>query len=362
MSDKLAQKKGAATPILLTLCLAAVGGVTFDYLRAPLPWMIGAMLVTTIAALSGLPVQRSHRLRNYMVGVLGTMLGTGFTPQTVADALNWGPTLLAMLAYISLIGTVSYFYLTRIVKYDKVSSFFSSAPGGLVEMVTLGGSYGGDERTMSLIHSMRLLLTVMIIPFWFRLFQDYNPNAVFATAQNTDFTLFNLAILAACTVVGYIGGKCLRLPAYAMLGPLSISISVHVTGLSDARIPQELINTAQVILGASIGCQFAGLTLKKVYGNLISGGITTFIMLGSAAAVAILMSQLTGIDYKVLVLVFSPGGLAEMSLISLAMGIDIAFVSTHHLFRVLTLLILAPIIFKAMQSRLKQSKQDIENN
>jgi membrane AbrB-like protein len=358
MSDELAQKKDAAVPIILTLCFAAVGGAAFDYLRAPLPWMIGAMVVTTVAALSGVPIQRSNRLRNYMVGVLGTMLGTGFTPQTVTGALDWGPTLLAMLLYVSTIGTVSYFYLTRIVKYDRVSSFFASAPGGLIEMVNLGSSYGGDERTMSLVHSMRLLLTVMIIPFWFRFFQGYDPSAVVVTSHSADFTLLDLAILFACTVVGYIGGKILRLPAYAMLGPLTVSGLAHVTGLSDARIPQELINIAQVILGASIGCQFAGLALKKVFGNLIAGSVTTFIMLGTAAAFAVLMSHLTGIDYKALVIAFSPGGLAEMSLISLTMGIDIAFVSTHHLFRVLSLLILAPIIFKVMQSYVKRREQE----
>lgn len=350
--------KGAPVPILLTLCLAAIGGAFFDYLNSPLPWMIGAMVVTTIAALSGVPIQRSNKLRSYMVGLLGTMLGTGFTPQTVTESLEWGPTLIAMLAYVGLIGSVSYFFLTRIVKYDRISSFFASAPGGLIEMVNLGGSYGGDERVMSLVHSMRLLLTVMIIPFWFRFFEGFDPSLSVSSTHYMHFTLIDLSVLISCAVVGFIGGKMLRLPSYAMLGPLIVSGIVHVTGLSDARIPQSLINIAQVILGAGIGCQFAGLALKKVIKNLIAGSITTLIMLGAAAGFALTMSKLTGIDYKILVIIFSPGGLAEMSLISLAMGIDIAFVSTHHLFRVLSLLLFAPIIFKIMQFFVERRNKD----
>jgi len=283
-----------------------------------------------------------------MVGVLGTMLGTGFTPETITDDLQWGPTLTAVLVYVSVVGCISFLFLSRVAKYDRISSFFAAAPGGLIEMVTLGKSYGGDERLMSLVHSMRLLLTVMIIPFWFRFFQGYDPSAVAAVTHNTNFSLIDLAVLVACSVFGYIGGKKLRLPAYAMLGPLILSGAVHVTGLSSARIPQELINIAQVVLGASIGCQFAGLALKRVAGNVLAGGVTTIVMIGMAAIFAVVMSKFTGVEYQVLVLVFSPGGLAEMSLISLALGIDIAFVSTHHLFRVLALLVLTPVIFRVV--------------
>jgi membrane AbrB-like protein len=346
--------KHVAVPIILTLCFAAAGGAIFDYLNSPLPWMIGAMMVTTAAALFGVPIKHSKKLRGYMVAVLGTMLGTAFKPETVTDALQWGPTLGCVLIYVVIVGTVSYQFLTRVAKYDRISSYFAAAPGGLIEMVMLGKAYGGDEKVISLLHSMRLLLTVMIIPFWFRFFGGYDPNTVAAVTHNTSITPLDLGILFACTVVGYTGGKMLRLPAYAVLGPLAVSGLAHVTGFSDARVPQDLINVAQVVLGASIGCQFAGLALKRVFGNLLAGGLTTIVMIGAAISFAMIMSKFTGVDFKVLVLAFSPGGLAEMSLISLALGIDIAFVSTHHLFRVFSLLVFAPIIFRLVQSFVKR--------
>ncbi|MBT4701137.1 MAG: AbrB family transcriptional regulator [Rhodospirillaceae bacterium] len=353
-----ALSKRTAVPILLTLCLAAVGGAIFEYLRSPLPWMIGAMVVTTVAALFGAPIQHSKKLRGYMVAVLGTMLGTAFTPETVTDALQWGPTLGCVLIYVVIVGGVSYQILTRVAKYDPVSSYYAAAPGGLIEMVMLGKSYGGDERVISLVHSMRLLLTVMIIPFWFRYFGGYDPSTAAAVTHGTSITPFDLGVLFVCTVVGYAGGKMLRLPAYAILGPLAVSGFVHVAGFSDARVPQDLINVAQVVLGASIGCQFAGLALKRVFGNLLAGGVTTIVMIAAAIAFAMIMSKVTGVDFKVLVLAFSPGGLAEMSLISLALGIDIAFVSTHHLFRVFSLLVFAPIIFRLVQSFVERRKGD----
>ncbi|MBT7758307.1 MAG: AbrB family transcriptional regulator, partial [Rhodospirillaceae bacterium] len=43
-----------------------------------------------------------------------------------------------------------------------------------------------------------------------------------------------------------------------------------------------------------------------------------------------------------------PGGLAEMSLIALALDVDTAFVATMHLVRILLIVTLAPIFFRAM--------------
>jgi len=46
------------------------------------------------------------------------------------------------------------------------------------------------------------------------------------------------------------------------------------------------------------------------------------------------------------VLAYSPGGLAEMSLVALAMNADIAYVASHHLVRISVVMALAPILFR----------------
>ena len=43
--------------------------------------------------------------------------------------------------------------------------------------------------------------------------------------------------------------------------------------------------------------------------------------------------QMFGQTLEQLVLAYSPGGLAEMSLVALAMNADIAYVASHHLLR-----------------------------
>jgi uncharacterized membrane protein AbrB (regulator of aidB expression) len=47
-----------------------------------------------------------------------------------------------------------------------------------------------------------------------------------------------------------------------------------------------------------------------------------------------------------LALSLAPGGLTEMSLVALALGIDVAFISSMHIARIAMVLLLAPLIFR----------------
>jgi hypothetical protein len=60
---------------------------------------------------------------------------------------------------------------------------------------------------------------------------------------------------------------------------------------------------------------------------------------------------LTGQSLALLLLAFIPGGFAEMSLIALGMGVDPAFVVTHHSLRVFLVVLIALPLFAWLQRR-----------
>ena len=51
------------------------------------------------------------------------------------------------------------------------------------------------------------------------------------------------------------------------------------------------------------------------------------------------------------VLSYAPGGFAEMSLIGLALGVEVAMVATHHLFRLFLIVITGPFISRFVLTR-----------
>lgn len=340
----------------LTLTLGGAGGILFHELHMPLPWMIGALVFTVVASLSGAPLVRPKRLRLYMVPILGVMLGAGFTPEAIRHASEWIASLSMLLVYALGITAMVSYYLVRVAKWDAATSYFSASPGGFGEMALLGEAMGADDRKISLNHSVRIMLTVLVIPFWFKFFEGYQPGNMGALGNMADIRLKDAAILVACAVVGYYVARRLRFPAAQLLGPTLVSAIVHMSGLTEARPPQEIVALAQVVIGASIGCRFLGISLRDMFGTMVqAAGITAF-MLGAAYAGAWVVSSFTGLPVNTLWLAFAPGGLAEMTLISLSLGIDVAFVSVHHMVRVIFLVSMAPIAFKLLKGVLERAE------
>jgi len=333
-----------------SLAFGAVGGFLFEWLTMPLAWMIGSMVFATAAALMGAPVRGSKRIRSVMVPVLGIMLGSAFTPETLSHVGRWVPSVISMLVFVAVVIAAVAFYLYRFMGFGPVSAYFSATPGGLATMAVIGTEMGGDDRRIGLTHSIRIMLTVLIIPFYFRIFEGYVPGGLESLGRAADLSLRDGLILLAC-MGGYPLFKVLRLPSAQILGPMILSAAVHATGITTAKPPVEAVNLAQLVIGTGIGARFVGVSVVRLYRVMLAGAGATVFMVAFAAAAALALEAWTGLPFAAVWLAFAPGGVAEMTLISLALGIDIAFVSTHHVVRVVFMVIAAPLVFHWLRKR-----------
>jgi len=342
-----------------TVLIGTSGGFVFSALNLPLPWMMGAMFATGALTLGKVEMAMDSRLRMVMIIVLGTLLGSAFSPEILDRIALWPISLAALAAYVFLGTIAAYSYFHFVAGFDRKTAFFAGVPGGLNEMVTLTQAVGGDERQVSVVHSTRIFLVVMTLPFLFRILEDYQPGARTFGGADADFTLADAAIMGAAAIVGFYGARMVRLPAPHLAGPMVASATVHLTGLTDASPPFLLVATAQVIMGSSVGARFAGLTFRDLGRILRLGGAVTVILLVISGAFALGLNLLTGIPFDSLVLAFSPGGLTEMSLVALALEIDTAFVATHHIVRISVVVMAVPFLFKFLNRGEKYpGKQD----
>lgn len=334
--------------LVLALTIGAAGGWVFAQLRLPLPWMLGAMTAVTIAALAGAPVRMMRWLRSIFVTVLGVMLGASFTPTVIARMPGWWPTLLALAIWAALTTWLGWLYFRRRAGFDPITAYFAAAPGGLNEMITVGGQLGGDERMISLAHATRVLITVFAIPIWFRLHGDLviSGGTGGTVIHLLDVSMLDYAILAACALVGALLGDRLGIPAAYVLGPMFLSAGVHLAGVTESTPPTLIVQIAQVIIGANVGCRFVGLPVRRVGQAIGHAAIVAVIMIAIAVVFAFTIGRLSGLPIAAIVLAFAPGGLAEMSLVALALAVDAAFVATHHMMRIMLIIILAPTIFR----------------
>jgi len=304
-------------------------------------------------ALLGLKLQIPRQLDRSMNIILGVFLGCSFKSDIMKQAYQWLPSLLSLGLFVFVIVGVTMKYFQKIGKMDAITAFFSAAPGALNLMIFMGSSMGGKEETIALIHSFRVLLVVITVPFIFRLTGGYVPTEVITHTTASILTPIDIVFLLASAIIGYYIAKKVHLPAALMTGPLICSALFHATGLSDAEVPQIVINAAQLITGSAIGCRFRNVPFDRFIKTISIALGSSTLMLIIGTIFAFIISKIINVSFPALVLAFSPGGATAMCLVSMSLGIDIAFVSTHHLIRVWLISAMLPLLFRYIKNEAK---------
>ena len=342
-----------------TLLIASLGGALFAYFQAPLAWMLGAMLATTLFTVAGHQTAIPPNLRLAMITILGVLLGAAFTPELISQIPGWALFVALLVVFVVATNALSFLFFWKWGELDTTTAYFASTPGGISEMAIVGEEYGGDVRLITLVHAVRILLVVSVIPFYFRIVLGYDVPSL----PPTGTSLLNIGALEgftllSCAVLGFLIFRPLPLPATALLGPMVLSAMVHLMGISSSSPPNELIAVAQVVVGAAIGCRFSGMSLgflrKAAFLSIVSGAL----MIISAVGAAFLLAPMVNLDQQGILLSFVPGGLTEMSLIALSTGVDTAFVSTMHVLRIMMVIILAPILFGMVNKHLIRTQSN----
>jgi uncharacterized protein len=330
----------------LALAIGAAGGALFHAVNLPLPWMLGALCATLVAAMAYLPIRMPERLRPPVVAVIGVLLGSGFSPALLGQLPNWLASLSMLAVYAALCALVVVPIYRRVGRFDPVTAYFAGMPGGLAEMMMIGRDMGGDDRKIILAHATRIILTVAAMAFWFRLVLGYEVSGTPPGPTLLSMTGRDIAILVLCGVAGALGGTWLRLPAPTLLGPMILSGIAHGSGLTASAPPPGLVIAAQVALGTVMGCRFLGVAPRDVLRAMALGVVATGAMIALALAFAFGLNAVLGLDRSMVLLAFAPGGLTEMSLVALAMQTEVAFVALHHVVRIVLVVAMAPLVLR----------------
>lgn len=340
-----------ARPLLRALLSACAGGALFALIGLPMPWLLGAIAGTAGAAVAGTHVRVPAVYRNTMLVVLGLMVGSTLSPDSLGALARWPVSLAAVVLYVAVVTASQYLFLRRIGHYDPVTAYFSAAPGGFMAMTVVGGAFGGRERDIAINHAVRLVLVVFIIVLGYHLLigsgpadgGDYVPMSALSATQ--------LAGLCATGALGAAVARGLHLPGAYLLGPLMAAAVAQLTGSLETAVPSAPILLAEVVLGSSIGAHFSGVSIADLGRGFLVALASTAFMLAISLGFSVALHALTGLDLAALMLAFAPGGMSGISLIALALDIDPAFVTAHNVARVLLILIFGPALFRLVAGR-----------
>lgn len=334
----------------LTFGLATLGAVAFLGLGLPLPLLLGPMLACLVAALAGAPLQGAGQFGIFMRTFLGVAVGASITPEVLAGLPEIAASLMLVPAFIAVIALIGYPLFRRVFGFDHPTAWYAAMPGGLQDMLVFGEEAGGDIRALSLIHATRVLAIVTVAPLLMQGFWGVDlsrpPGSPILTTPP-----FQIALFVAAGFLGWKIAERAGLFGASILGPMILTAGLSLSGIIEHRPPAEIIQAAQFFIGIAVGVKYAGITARELRIDVTAGlayaGVLAVISL-VFIEVIVLLGLAPGLDAF---LAFLPGGQAEMVVIAIIAGADLAYVVSHHLLRVIIVILLAPVVARVMARR-----------
>jgi membrane AbrB-like protein len=337
-----------------TLLLALAAALLCVWLRIPLPWFIGPLLATAIASMLRAPTTSWAPLRNAGQCTIGLALGLYFTPVmgTLVLGLWWA--VLLGIVWALLLGWLFGLWLQRsqarhFPGLNRATTWFAGAIGAASEMTLLSERAGARTDLVAASHSLRLLIVAVLIPFGMQ----------FAGVQGLDTTLgtplaFDAKGLALLVLLAAASALALERLGYAnpwFLGPMVLATALTLGGVELTGIPSALSNTAQLLIGVSLGVRFTPAFIHTAPRWLAAVAVGTLAMIVLSAGFGWLLSLGTGLHPATLLLGTAPGGIAEMSITAKVLQLGAPVVTVFQICRLFAVLLLVDPLYRRIYQR-----------
>lgn len=334
----------------MTFLVAGAGSLGFFILGLPLPFLLGPMSACLIAALAGMQLKGAGQFGLFMRTFLGVAVGSSITPELLGRMPEIASSLAFVPLFIASIAVVGYPLLRHVFGFDPVTSWYSAMPGGLQDMLVFGEEAGGDPRALSLIHATRVVVLVSCAPvlmqYVWGLDLSVAPGQPISANSPTQ-----IAIMIAAGLGGWKFFERIGLFGASILGPMIVTTALSLAGVIETRPPAEIIQAAQFFIGIAVGVKYVGITSREIRVNVFAGVLYSVLLGVISFGFFILITRLELAPSLDALLAFLPGGQAEMVVIAIIAGSDLAYVVTHHILRIVIVVLFAPVIGRKFPGR-----------
>jgi len=325
----------------LTALVGSIGALLASLLGVPAPFLSGPALAVTLTGLAGVKLGIPVGIRNACFVVVGISMGTSVTPSVLDAAKTWPLSFVVVLVAVVIMLYVAYWILHYGFGYDRTTAMLGASPGHLSYIISLGAETKSDLATVSIVQSVRVLALTLSVPLIVEYF-DLVSTEPLLTKPPMDLLTLGLTIVASL-VTGWLFLRW-KFPAALLLGGVAISISTHITGLTEGGVPTWLSLPVYVLIGCLIGTRFSNVSLLEVRKGFLAGFVVTIAVMVIAGSIAWFIASVTGVPLNAVMIAYSPGGLETMAAMAVMMHADTAYVGSHHVIRLLFLSVLMPLV------------------
>lgn len=159
-----------STAFLTTLGAACIGGVLFDALHVPAGGILGSIITTALWNILTTKGGSPSSMKSVAQMMAGAYIGSNLTIATLLQIKVLFVPYLVLVIEIFVFAYLGAWLFTRLFKFDWPTALFCAAPGGIQVMGLIGEDLGLDPPKIVLLHTVRILGTLTILPLLAHLF------------------------------------------------------------------------------------------------------------------------------------------------------------------------------------------------
>jgi membrane AbrB-like protein len=187
---------------------------------------------------------------------------------------------------------------------------FALIAGGASGIVALARELGADDRVVTIVQYLRVLMVLLAMPLVTTLL--FHPPS----------------------------------------GPMLVAVAVSASGvLGTVAVPTVLEQVGYALIGVRVGLRFTRASLRSIARLLPLASALIVAVIAACALLGLLLSQVTGVDRLTAYLATTPGGLFAVLATAADSGSDVTYVLAVQVIRVFAMLLFAPLLGRWFRRR-----------
>jgi uncharacterized protein len=338
--------------LALVVGLTVVLSIAMSLVHLPSAVLFASLLAGMAHALtSPTAIQVPTTLYRLAQGAIGVVIGAVVTLPALErighEVLPIGLVLVATLLLSVLAGRL----LALRSDVSPVTGVFSLIAGGASGVVAVARDLGADERVVTVVQYLRVLVVLLAMPLVTALV--FHPSHGHGQLASADAGWGrDLLFVAVSLSVGLLLARLVRFPTASLLGPLAVAVVLALGGwLGHVRVPAPVQWVAFALIGVQVGLRFTRASLASIARMLPAVLALTIGMVAATAAVGALLAWWTPVDGLTAYLATTPGGLFAVLSTAADAGSDVTYVLAVQLCRLLVILALTPLLARWLSAR-----------
>jgi uncharacterized protein len=324
---------------LITLIASLIGGLIFQTIGTPIPWLLGPMTAVFICSrFVKTALYWPTWIRDAGLIIVGYSIGLSFTKAAFFQIAAGLPMMLLMTVTLILFCAGIAIIVSKLTGVDYPTVLTGSIPGGLSQMITFAEEMKGiDITTVTFLQVARLMMIIFFVPFL--IFGPFFHNA--ATTQEVPVlsgqalhtTIPNFLLFAVLCVAAAFLAKKIKSPTPYLLGPILITAILTIGGVHGPSLHPSILDLSQFMIGSHIGLLLKPEKLQhkaRIISLALISGLT---MIAGSLGLCYFLVFYEQITPSTSFLSVAPGGMDQMAIMAHEINADLSMVTGYQLFR-----------------------------